>query len=291
MSETEQITEHFIDIEKLFAGKNPRLHRMIPKFVFNYLRRVIHEEFLNRMIYQHRNKSGLDFVSAIIEEFGVKIEVFRTSLNPLHSPADAPSELIPRDGRFILVSNHPLGGLDGLALIHMAGKIRSEIIFPVNDLLMNIPGLKPLFIPINKHGKNNENVRIIDETFRSGKLVLYFPAGLVSRKLSKNLIRDLEWKKTFITRSKKYKRDIIPVFISGKNSNFFYNLANLRRRLGIKANIEMLYLPDEMMKQKAKTITLVFGEPIPWSFFDSSRTDQEWSEYVKKIVYKMGRYM
>jgi len=175
-----------------------------------------------------------------------------------------------------------------MALIDVAGKVRPDIVFPVNDILMNVPGLQPLFIPINKHGRNTENVRIIDETFASDKMILYFPAGLVSRKQRGGVIRDLPWKKTFVSKAKKYQRDVIPVHISGRNSNFFYNLANWRKKLGIKANIEMLYLVDEMVKQKGKPIRITFGEPIPWTTFDKSKTDRQWAEEVKKRVYALN---
>jgi len=191
-------------------------------------------------------------------------------------------------GRFIIASNHPLGGLDGMALMQAVGRVRKDLVFPVNDILMNVPGLQPLFIPINKHGKNTDNARIIDETFASDKIVLYFPAGLVSRKQKGGVIRDLEWKKTFISKARRYHRDVVPVHISGKNSDFFYNLSNWRRRLGIKANLEMLYLVDEMVKQKDKPIRITFGRPIPWQTFDKSRTDSEWAAWVKERVYEMG---
>jgi putative hemolysin len=199
--------------------------------------------------------------------------------------------MIPAAGRYIVASNHPLGGLDGMALMQELGKFRRDIVFPVNDLLMNVPGLRPLFIPINKHGRNTENARLIDETFASGKMILYFPAGLVSRKQrihGATVIRDLEWKNTFIKKAKKYQRDILPVYIEGRNSEWFYNLSFWRKRLGIKANIEMLYLVDEMVKQFNKTITLNVGDVIPCSSFDKSRTDQQWAAWVQEQVYSIA---
>lgn len=287
------ISEHFIDIEKLFGTKNPKILRILPKFIFRYLRRVIHEDQVNSMIYKHREKSGLDFVSSILIDFGCRIEVsgingITASADIVRPGSDDLPPLIPREGRFIIASNHPLGGLDGLALIHVVGKVRSDLVFPVNDLLMHIPGLQPLFIPINKHGTNNENIGIIEDTFASDQTILYFPAGLVSRKSNKGVIKDLDWKKTFISKSKKYKRDIIPVFISGRNSDFFYNLANWRRKLGVKANLEMLYLPDEMFKQKGKLVKIIFGEPIPYTTFDKTRSDVKWAEFIKERVYKLA---
>ncbi len=275
-----EIPERLIDIEALFASKNPKLLRFIPRFVLSYLKRITHQEDINGYIWRNREKTGLPFVEAILKEFGVKVEII--------------DKRIVRDqlpGRLIVASNHPLGGLDGMALMQVLGKIRSDIVFPVNDLLMNVPGLRPLFIPINKHGRNTENAHLIDQTFASEKMILYFPAGLVSRKQrinGKMVIRDLEWKSTFIKKSKKYQRDIIPVYVEGRNSEWFYNLARWRKKLGIKANIEMLYLVDEMARQFNKTITIIIGDPICYSTFDRSKTETEWAAWVQEKVYNLG---
>ena len=286
MSEPVEITPDFIDVKSLFAVKNPHLLKIIPGFIFTIIKKIVHQNTINGFIYKHRDKFGLTFVSAMLKEFGVKMEVMKSPGSTMDG-YDLP-EIIPPHGRFIIASNHPLGALDGLALLHIAGQSRPDVVFPVNDLLMFVPGLKPLFIPINKHGKNTENIEIIHQTFASDKTVLYFPAGLVSRKQKGGRILDLDWKKTFVTQAKRYKRDIIPVYISGRNTNFFYNLANLRKKLGIKANIEMMLLPDEMLRQKDKTIRLIFGDPIPWSTLDRSHTDAEWTQIIKQKVYNLS---
>jgi putative hemolysin len=286
MSETVEITRNFIDVKSLFAAKNPRLLKIIPGFIFTIIKKILHQDEINGYIYDHRDKYGLPFVDAILGEFGVKVEVAGRQGTTLEG--DDIRQIIPAEGRFIVASNHPLGGLDGMALMHVAGKSRPDVVFPVNDLLMYIPGLKPLFIPINKHGKNTENVAIIHQTFASDKTILYFPAGLVSRKQKGGKILDLEWKKTFVTQARKYQRDIIPVYISGRNTRFFYNLANFRKRLGIKANIEMILLPDEMMRQKGKIVRLTFGAPITWTSLDRSRNDAEWAAVIKEKVYRLS---
>jgi len=285
-----EITRNLIDIEGVIAEKNPKLLKVLPGFVIAYLKRIVHQDFINDAIYRNRDKVGLAFVEVILREFGVKMEVKdgrRQTADGGRGTAGL-STLIPASHRLIIAANHPLGGLDGMALMNQVGKVRSDIVFPVNDLLMNVPGLKPLFIPINKLGKNSDNIRIIDDTFASEKTILYFPAGLVSRKRPGGVIADLEWKKTFITKARKFERDILPVYITGRNSGFFYNLSLWRRRLGIKANIEMLYLVDEMVKQKDKTICMTFGDIIPYTTFDRSRTDTDWARYVREAVYSMA---
>ena len=270
-----EITENFIDLEKVIADKNTNLAKVMPRFITSYLKRVIHQKEINRTIWLNRHEYGVDFARKILEEFGV---IIRTS----------GLEKLPKTGNQLIAANHPLGGLDGLALMSEVGKIRQDFLFPVNDLLMNLPNLRKLFIPVNKHGSNAENIRIFNETFASDILLLYFPAGLVSRKVNGKII-DLDWKKTFLTRSIKYRRDIIPVHISGRNTNFFYNLANWRKRLGIKANIEMLYLVDEMYRQKNKIINITFGDLIPIETFDKRHSHAEWAQILKEHVYALGR--
>jgi 1-acyl-sn-glycerol-3-phosphate acyltransferase len=292
MNSSIEISEHFIDIEQLFARKNPRLLKILPKFIFSWLKKITHQDEINDYIYRHRDKSGLDFIDAMLDEFGIKSEIM---IHDQATPANLTTlatltDLLSPTGRYIIAANHPLGGMDGMALMQAAGKFRKDIVFPVNDLLTFIPGLQPLFIPINKHGKNNENIKIIENTFASGKTILYFPAGLVSRKQKGGVIKDLEWKKTFITKARKYARDIIPVYITGRNSNFFYNLAKWRTVMGIKANIEMLFLTDEMFRQKGNTIKIIFGKPIPFNTLDRSKTDAQWAEFVREKVYALSEW-
>jgi len=276
MDEKEKVVEisrNIIDIERVIAGKNPALLKVLPGFIINYLKRVIHQKELNAAIYANREKMGLDFVEAILKEFGAKI-----STDGLQN--------ISAQGRLLVASNHPLGGLDGVALIDVVGKIRSDVVIPSNDLLMNLPNMKELFVPVNKHGSNSGNLTVFEDAFSSDKTILYFPAGLCSRKQS-GKIADLEWKKSFISKARKHKRDIIPTHIDGRNSDFFYNLAKIRKQLGLKANIEMLYLVDEMYKQKNKEVKIIFGKPIPYKVFDKRFTDTQWAQIVKSFVYSL----
>jgi len=270
-----EITRNFIDLDKIIADKSPKLAKMLPGFVLGYLKRIVHQDELNVIIYENRDKFGVDFAEAVLSGFGIKVK-------------SVGLENLPETGRYLLASNHPLGGPDGLALMQEVAKVRKDFLFPVNDLVMNLNNLKPVFIPVNKHGSNADNIRLFNETFASDHLLLYFPAGLVSRK-QKGKIIDLDWKKTFLSKAIKYKRDIIPVHIDGRNTNFFYMLANLRKKLGIKANIEMLYLVDEAFKHANNIITITFGKPIPYTTFDKRHNFTEWSALLKEHVYAIGR--
>jgi len=275
ISGNQKLEGQLIDVEKVFQDKSPRFASKIPRFIYNYLKRVVHQDEINGAIARFHDLQGLDFNNAILDYMGVNI---------IHHGR----ENLPSEGRFILASNHPLGGLDGMALMKVAGEVRPDIVFPVNDLLMNVPNLQPLFIPINKHGSNSQNLTIMNKTFASDKTILYFPAGLCSRKQHGKIL-DLEWKKTFITKAKSFKRDIIPVYINGRNSEWFYNFANWRKRLGIKVNIEMLYLVDEMYKQNNKSLNIIFGKPISWTVFDNRFSDIIWAEKVKQHVYSLEK--
>ena len=271
MEKESVIHPEFIDVGKVIERKSPSLRKRLPKFILSYLRRIVHEDELNEFLRLYGHLEGVAFIAGALEFMNTNIRVVGL-------------ENIPEAGKAIVASNHPLGGLDGLALMLTVAKKRKDIVFPVNDILMNVKNLEPLFIPINKHGSNTENIRIINDTFASDKTICYFPAGLVSRK-KKGIIKDLEWHPTFITKAKRFKRDIIPTHISGRNTNFFYNFAKIRKLLHIKANLEMLYLVDEFHKQKNKTITITFGKPVSYEVFDHRHTRLEWAARMRDFIY------
>ena len=279
MDNEPDITENqTIDVKNVLYSKNPALARIIPGFVINYLKRIVHQDEINKFLINYGHLRDSELIAAFLKNFEIKFKV-------------EGSEKIPKSGRFIFVSNHPLGGLDGLVFIYELSKHFPNIKFPVNDILTNIRNMSGIFIPINKHGGQAKDAAImIEEAYSSDCQILYFPAGLCSRK-KRGVINDLEWHKSFITKSIQHKRDVVPAFFSGRNSNFFYNLANIRKFIGLKANIEMLYLADEMFKQKDKEIRLVFGEPIPWETFDKTKSVLEWADWVKSKSYNLESFI
>ncbi|MDR1602216.1 MAG: 1-acyl-sn-glycerol-3-phosphate acyltransferase [Tannerella sp.] len=264
-----------IDVKQVLHGKSPRLARMIPAFLIQYLCRLIHQDEINAILERYRHLQGVAFMQALVHEFGLTLQ--------LHG-----EENLSAGGRYIFASNHPLGGLDGICLAAILGeRYDSKIRYLVNDLLMFIPNLQSIFVPINKHGSQGRDATLkIEESFRSDNQILTFPAGLCSRK-TKGRICDLAWKKSFIQKAAAHRRDIVPVYFEGRNSAFFYRLANIRKRLGIKMNIEMLYLPDEMFGNKNQTFRIYFGTPVPWQTFDKTMKWEEWAEWVKKKVYSL----
>ena len=271
-AETGNETLSPIYLKEVFKSKNPALARWIPGFVYSWLNRIICIDDINDFIRKHGDRKGIDFADAIVEYLNLTFQT--EGITNLPSP----------QGRYIFVSNHPLGGPDGIALISFLGKYYPDLKFPVNDILLNLKNLNNIFLPVNKHGgMSREAVKAIASAYTSDNQIIMFPAGLCSRKI-KGKIEDLEWQKNFIVEAVKHQRDIVPIYISGQNSNFFYNLSNFRKRIGLKANIEMLWLPKEAFKKKNETLTLKIGKPISWQSFDKSKKPKEWAKEVREIL-------
>lgn len=240
-----------IDIKKVISSKSETLAKYAPNFLINMLERLIHQDEINAVLEKSRGLEGMDFAAKALEELNVKCNITYTNKGT-----------IKKDERYIFVSNHPLGGLDGLVLISEIGSLMGNILFVVNDFLMHIKPLEPIFVPVNKVGKmGKEYSEKFEKAYSSDSQILYFPAGLCSRLIDGKIV-DLEWKSSYIKQAVRYNRKIVPVYFSGCNSKFFYKLAKLRKLLGIKFNIEMCFLPDEMFKQKNATFDVVIGEPF-----------------------------
>ena len=263
-----------VNVRAVIRAKSPALERYMPSFIIRWLERILHQDEINEIISLYGHLSGVPMAVASLEHLRV-------------SSQSIGLENVPADGRYVFVSNHPLGGLDGLVLIKTLGQHFADIKFIVNDLLLNLTPLESVFVPVNKHGRQSAAYaqRIID-TYNSDAQILYFPAGLCSRKI-KGRVTDLPWKRNVLQKAIKHQRDIVPVFFSGANSNFFYRLANIRKRLGLKFNIEMLYLSDEAFRQKGNNFRLYFGKPIPYSHFTAEKSLDAWMQDIRQEVYAL----
>lgn len=274
MKETIVNTFKPINIKELFISKNPGLARIMPGFVFRAIHRILHIDFINDFISRNGHLKGIDFVDQVVTEFNVKEHIYGF-------------DNIPETGRFIFASNHPLGGFDSMLLMKYVNKKLGKLKFLSNDVLMGIPSLSYMFIPVNKHGTNSRDVAVtLEEAYNSDQQILIFPSGLASRRIKGKII-DLEWKKHFITKAIQHKRDVIPVFIGGRNTSRFYSLANIRKLLHLKWNIEMFLLPDELMRHRNTDIPVYFGKPIPYKTFDKTKSHLEWADWVKNHVYTL----
>ncbi len=275
MSVEQCLIDGNVDIRRLLEEKNPRLAKKLPRWVYRYLTRILHVPEVNATLRAGRGLDGQAFARHILEEFGVHYTTHGI-------------EALSRTERYLFVSNHPLGGLDGVVLIDAIGRHFGQVFFPVNDLLMILPQFRDIFLPINKHGSQSQDAaRRLNEAYASEASILYFPAGLCSRR-GWHGIRDLEWKPNFVGKALEFQRTVVPIHFGGRNSNFFYNLALLRKLLHIGANIEMLYLVDEMYRQRGANLALRIGTPIPPTEITSlGNTRKEIAAELRKRVYQL----
>lgn len=264
-----------IDVEKILAAKAPDLARKLPRFVINYLRRIVHEDDLNHIIPNYFHLPPCEFVRSALGYMGVSYHA--TGLDKLDPT-----------GRYLFASNHPFGGMDGVMLAELISGHFGDVRVIANDILMAVEPLRPIFIPVNKHGSQSHASAVaFNEAFASSIPMLTFPAGLCSRRI-KGVITDLEWKGNFVKKSIASERDVVPVHCEGRLSNFFYNLSNLRKRLGVKANLEMLYLVDEMFKQMGNDFNITFGTPIPYKELKEMPL-REAVDYVRRESYALAK--
>lgn len=273
----EQI-EKTIDIDNILAGKMGNKSRLVPGFLVSWLKHIIHEDEVNRYLWESRHETGTEWLEECVRYLDMTLDVVGRENLPAKD-----------DGRlYTFVSNHPLGGADGVALGALIGRqYDGKFRYLVNDLLLNLPGLKPVSIGINKTGNQGRDFpRMVEAGFQSDNHMLMFPAGLCSRKIN-GRIHDIAWKKTFITKSVEYHRDVVPIHFGGQNSNRFYTIARLCQAMHLKFNVAMLFLVDEMYKNVHKTFRVAIGEPIPWQTFDKSRTPAEWARFVEDRVYTL----
>lgn len=271
------VSQKTIDIDAILRSKMGKNASHVPGFLKQWLKKIIHQDEVNEFLWDNKDKTGVEWLWAVVNYLDMHLDVKGEDNLP-----DA------TDGRlYTFVSNHPLGGIDGVALGAVIGShYDGQFKYLVNDLLMNLPGLAPLCIPINKTGHQSRNFpAMVEAGFIANNHILMFPAGLCSRKIN-GKIEDLEWKKAFVTKSVEHQRDVIPIHFSGQNSNKFYRIANICKRLGIKFNIAMLFLVDEMYKNRHKSFTITIGKPISWETFSKEKTPMKWANLVKKRVYQ-----
>ena len=275
-----QLTEQTIDVDKILQSKMGDKAVRVPRFLVSWLKKTLHQDELNAFLWESRGTTGSAWLKDCLRFLRNEVRIIGEENLP---PAEDPR-------RYTFVCNHPLGGIDGVAIGSViGGRYNDNFRYLVNDILMNLPGLAPLCIPINKTGRQGRDFpRMVEEGFASDHHIVVFPAGLCSRKINGE-IHDLPWTKTFVTKSVQTRRDIVPMFFSGRNSERFYRIANLCKALRLKFNAAMLFLPDEMMRNRGKTFELHVGRPIPWQTFDGSRTPAQWAQWVQQETYQLAK--
>lgn len=263
-----------IDVKSVVASKSPALAKVKP--LVGYLRRIIHESEVNRILELYGHLPTIEFIRAALQDMGITYRLVGI-------------EKLDPEGRYIFASNHPFGGLDGLMLAERVADYFGDVRVVVNDLLMNLDPLKDIFIPINKHGRQStEYAKLYNDAFSSNVPIITFPAGLCSRR-KKGVVHDLEWKPSFVKQAIATRRDVVPVMFDGELSSFFYRLSNLRMGLGVKVNIEMLYLADEMFRQRGSHFDIEIGERVPWQALADGRPAREHARKLMQMAYNLKK--
>lgn len=273
-----QVTEKTIDLDLILSSKMGSKAKFVPRPFVSWLKRVIHQDEVNRFLWESRHLSGTEWLEECVRYLDMTLQI----VGEENLPAKDDGKL------YTFVSNHPLGGADGVALGSIIGRhYDGRFRYLVNDLLMNLPGLAPVCIPINKTGSQSRSFpQMVEDGFKSGNHILMFPAGICSRRID-GKVQDIAWKKTFITKSVEYQRDVVPIHFSGSNSDFFYKLASFSDKYVKKINLAMLFLVDEMYKNVYKSFQVTIGKPIPWQTFDKSKSASTWAQEVRSRVYAL----
>ena len=262
-----------INLDSIIKNKSPKLHKRMPGFVINIIKKIIKVDKFNHILQSCDGLKNIEFLRGALDIMKIERNAIGThNIDPTKS--------------YVFASNHPLGGLDGLVLLEIINKYNGAVIV-VNDLLMNVEPLKDMFIPINKHGgQNSDTSRSMKKAFDSNMQVVFFPAGLCSRRI-KGKITDLKWKKTFLAKAIEHKRDIIPVYVNNVNSRLFYTVSSIRKWLGLKMNLEMILLPSEMFRDKPTRINVTFGEPISYKTFQRDCNYNQELKIIRKKCYEL----
>ena len=264
----------YINIARVIKDGDSGNLKRIPGFVIKWIEKIIRQERLNQILTKYSAYEGLEFLPKIIEEFNITIEVDGI-------------ENLPESGRCFFLSNHPFGIIDGLVLTTIVSNKYHVLRSIGNEVFMYVPHLKPLIAAVNVFGRNSrEYISALEGIYDSDVPITHFPAGLVSRRY-KGKIQDGQWQKSFITKAISFKRDVVPIYFYGRNSNLFHIINVVRRILGIKTNFELILLPHEMFRKINKTIKVKIGKPISYQMFDKTYSHWDWADRVRRHVYNL----
>lgn len=263
-----------VDVRTLVSSKAPKAAKFIPGFVFRFLERILHQDDINDIIREGWDRTPQAFVQGVFKRWGISYTL-------------EGAEALDPKGRYIFAANHPFGGMDGMMIADCLIEHFGDARVVVNDLLMYLEPLKPIWIPVNTMGAQNpEYVRLFEEGFASDLPILMFPAGICSRVVDGSIV-DLQWKNTFVRRAHATQRSVVPLYVEGSLHKWFYRIYKFRKKLGIKANIEMLLLVDGMYRQNGKHFRLVVGEPITPEELKECGSVREQIEFVRKKTYNL----
>ena len=268
-------TDYLLNVEEVLG---PKLLKKLPRFAVNFFKRRIHQDEINDCIMKAEHYCGAGFFDEALKYVGITYKMRGI-------------ENLDMSKKYVFACNHPLGGPEALIIGSLFRQIYGEgFKVPSNQLLMNMKPLKEFFVPVNViSSKQSRDLGVkIAEMFSSDMQVLVFPAGLCARKI-KGKVTEMPWKKMFVTQSRKYEKDIVPLHISGFNSKRFFFFSWLSRLLKLKFNLGMLFLVDELFNKKGQEFVITIGKPISYTTLDKSKTDLEWAAEIKNKVEELSK--
>ena len=235
---------------------------------------------VNDLYDKIKDLEGQEFFDKLLEELNVKYLAFQEDLAK-----------IPKTGPFILVSNHPLGALDGVIMCKILTEIRPDFKVMGNFLLTKIKPMEPYVISVNPFEKRKEayssmsGMREALKHLSEGGCLGIFPAGEVSNKNNEyNEILDKEWQEPALKLIKKAQVPVVPMYFHAKNSKLFYNVSK------IHPDLQTLMIPAEMVNKREKPIKIRIGKPVTPKILNEYETPKELGEFLKKKVYMMKSY-
>lgn len=266
-----------LNIEQAVQQKFPKFQHTRPwikKPTLGFLRKITHEQEVNRFLERHQDLRGFDFIDEVLNYF-----------NFSYSISHRDRSNIPATGRVVIVANHPLGALDGLSLLKLVGEIRRDVKIVANDMLMNFSALGNLFLPVDNLSKTTRKSsvsRIID-SLNNEEAVIVFPAGEVSR-IRPSGVRDGKWNAGFLNFAKKTNAPVLPIYVGARNSSLFYSASMVYKPLS------GMMLAHEMFNKNSKNITMRVGEAIPFQQIDSlPLIKSEKAQLLRRHLYRMAK--
>lgn len=266
-----------LNIEQAVQQKFPRFQNTSPwirKPTIGFLRKITHEQEVNRFLEQHQDLSGFDFIDQVLDYFNFSYSISHRDRNN-----------IPATGKVVIVANHPLGALDGLSLLKLVGEVRRDVKIVANDMLMNFSALGNLFLPVDNLSKSTRksSVARIVECLNNDEAIIVFPAGEVSR-IRPSGVRDGKWNSGFLNFAKKTNAPILPIFIGARNSSLFYSASMVYKPLS------GMMLAHEMFNKNSKNITMRVGESIPYQQIDQlPLVKAEKAKLLRRHLYRMAK--
>jgi putative hemolysin len=272
---SEDRKDYLLDVEKVLG---PKLLKKLPRFAVNFFKRRIHQDEINDCIMHAEHYKGAGFFDEALKYVDITFQI-------------RGEENLDPGKKYLFAGNHPLGGPEALIIGSVFRRIYGDgFKVPVNHLLANLKPLNEFFVPVRVYGsnRNRELGEQIADMFRSDYQVLVFPAGMCARKI-KGKVTEMPWKKMFITQSRKFERDVVPIHISGFNSRRFFFFTKLSTFLKLKFNLGMIFLVDELFNKKGQEFVVTFGKPVPYTSFDKTKTDLQWAAEIKDQVEALSK--